>query len=140
MTRSWTRLRRLHDVIRTIALAMSLCLWPLHASAADGLAHVRSSSAAIRAVMEGAVESSPTFRKLVSALNLTDGIVYVEEGVCRHSVRACLVQSVIPAGGYRFLRILIDSRGASTSEGRLDLMGTIGHELWTPWRFWEIEH
>jgi hypothetical protein len=29
-----------------------------------------------------------------------------------------------------FLRILIDVRGASTQTGRVDLIGTIGHELW----------
>jgi hypothetical protein len=80
--------------------------------------------------MEEAMERSPTFRKLAGAISLTDGIVYVEEGVCRHSVRACLTQSVTAVAGFRFLRILIDTRGLSTLDGRLDLMATIGHELW----------
>jgi len=130
MTRSWSRAPRLRDVLRPVVLILSVCGWAVHASGADGLAHVRSSSAVVRALMEEAAQRSPTFERLVSAINRTDGIVYVEEGVCRRSVHACLVHSVTAVAGYRFLRILIDSRGASTHDRRLDLMGTIGHELW----------
>ena len=128
MTRTWIRVPRLHDVLRTVALAVSVWLCAVHASG-DDLVHVRSSSSVIRGVMEDAMERSPTFLKLARAINLTDGIVYVEEGVCRHSVRACLTQSVTAVAGFRFLRILIDTRGLSTLDGLLDLMATIGHEL-----------
>jgi hypothetical protein len=57
-------------------------------------------------------------------LEMTDGIVYVEEGKCGHSVRACLVLGVAISGPNRLLRILVDARKADW-----DLQGSIGQEL-----------
>ena len=61
---------------------------------------------------------------LMATIDGTDGIVYVDEGKCSHSVRACLVLSVRVAGPHRILRILVD-----TNRDRDGLMGAIGHEL-----------
>lgn len=85
---------------------------------------VRSTNAVIRALMTEAAGHSRTFRRLLETIEGTDGIVYVESGVCGHGVRACLAMSVTPAGGYRILRILIDVR-----QKPRDLMASIGHEL-----------
>ena len=85
---------------------------------------VRSTDAVIRALMTDAASHSRTFRRLVQTIEETNGIVYVESGACGHGVRACLVMSVTPAGGYRILRILIDRR-----QKPRDLMASIGHEL-----------
>jgi hypothetical protein len=103
--------------------------WSARADALE-IPRVRSSRQFIRDVIDQAIGASPTFRRLVAVIGATDGIVYVEEGVCRHGVRACLSLSVTRAAGFRFLRVLVDVQGASTHQGRLDLMGTIGHELW----------
>jgi len=130
MTLTSIRALSARAVFKTVVLVTSACLWTAQAAAADGLAHVRSSSSVIRGVMEDAARRSPAFEKLVGVINLTDGIVYVEEGVCRHGVRACLMHSVTAVAGFRFLRILIDLRSTSSYAARLDLMGTIGHELW----------
>ena len=62
--------------------------------------HVRSSSLAITALIQQASERSQTFRGLVATINASDGIVYVEEGACGHSVRACFV-TVTMAGPSR---------------------------------------
>jgi hypothetical protein len=85
---------------------------------------VRSSTPAIARLMGEASARSATFRELVSTIERTDGIVYVEPGVCRHGVRACLSLSITPAGSYRILRVLVN-----LATDVIELMATIGHEL-----------
>src|SRR4249919_1297871 len=98
-------------------------------AAADELSGVRSTSPAIRELIDDAMWESPTFRGIVHAIVATDGIVYVDDGVCRHGVHACLLLDVTPAGGYRILHILVDRQGTLAHRSRLDLIATIGHEL-----------
>ena len=88
------------------------------------LPRVRSTHAYIRAMIEEATTRSSTLRRLVAAIAETNGIVYVEQGDCGHSVRACLTLSVTPAGDYRFLRVLVDAR-----QPDWEVMASIGHEL-----------
>ena len=85
---------------------------------------VRSSHAYIRAMIDEAQVRSATFRHLVRAIEATDGIVYVEEGDCRHGVRACLPLVITSTGDFRILRVLIDAR-----QKDWDVMAEIGHEL-----------
>ena len=51
--------------------------------------------------------------------------MWVEEGRCRHSVRACLAYSVTQAGPNRLLRVVVEVRKPDW-----ELMGSIGHELY----------
>ena len=89
------------------------------------LPRVRSESRVLtNAITEGS-ERSPTFRGLVEKINSSDGLVYVEEGICRFSVRSCFILLVRIAGPYRLLRILVDARKGKGC----DLVGSIGHEL-----------
>jgi hypothetical protein len=90
----------------------------------NGKPRVRSSHAYIRAMIDEAAERSETFHKLVAAVEATNGIVYVEDGLCGHGVHACLTLHVTAAGNYRILRILIDRR-----QPDWDVMASIGHEL-----------
>jgi hypothetical protein len=76
-------------------------------------------------LIRAATASSTTFRGLIETIAATDGLVYVAEGTCRSSVRACLVLSVKVAGPFRLLRVLVNSRGKTDC----DLMASIGHEL-----------
>ena len=85
---------------------------------------VRTSNPAIAALLTEASIGSATFRGLVSSIEGTDGIVYIEPGQCRHGVRACLSLSVAGAGGFRILRVLVN-----LATDALELMSTIGHEL-----------
>ena len=87
---------------------------------------VRSSNANIVDALARGVERSATFRRLVVTIEATDGVVFIEEGRCRHSgARACLLLSVTVAGPNRLLRILVDLRKAPGCE----LVEAIGHEL-----------
>lgn len=88
-------------------------------------ARVRSESPTIAAAIAEGIERSAAFRRLVEMIGATDGIVYVQEGSCRRSSRACLHLSVGVAGSYRFLRILVSTRKAPGCQ----LVASIGHEL-----------
>jgi len=125
MTGGWSRVLWLH-VWGTIMLVLASL--PALAGTGDP-AGVRSTSAAIREIVDDAAWESPTFRGLVRDIAASDGIVYIEEGVCHHSVHACLRLDVTPAAGYRILHILVDLRGVLAHRSRLDLIATLGHEL-----------
>ena len=88
---------------------------------------VRSSDRSIQALLVEAVRDSATFKRLVEALDASDGLVYVESGTCRRGadkLNACLVNDVVAAGGRRYLRIFVDLHMHP-----VDLAGSIGHEL-----------
>lgn len=88
---------------------------------------IRSADATITALIAGAFKWSATFRRFVSLIDATNGIVYLEGGRCRYRMRACLMATVKMAGPNRILRIVIDLRKPQCD---LDLMASIGHELW----------
>jgi hypothetical protein len=87
------------------------------------IGHVRSRHQALRAMITTATEQSATFRRMVETINSSKGIVYVEPGVCRHGVHACLVK-VTSAGRHRSLFVKVDIEKADRQ-----LMASIGHEL-----------
>jgi hypothetical protein len=85
--------------------------------------HVRSASPSIAALIKQASEQSATFGRMVETIDASDSYVFVNEGECGHSPRACFV-NVTMAGQYRFMWVRVDTRRADW-----DLMGSIGHEL-----------
>jgi len=109
-----------------VAVQMSGMTFGVRADDGDvvGAPRVRTSTARIASLLSEASARSATFRELVSGIERTDGIVYVEPGQCRHGVRACLSLSITSAGGFRMLRVLVN-----LATDVLELMATIGHEL-----------
>jgi len=85
---------------------------------------VRSDDPAIAALITQASQRSTTFGELVETVNATDGIVYVNEGMCGRGARACFKHQLIMAGPNRVLHILVDPHRPDW-----DLMGALGHEL-----------
>jgi hypothetical protein len=85
---------------------------------------IRTSNAAIAALLEQVVKLSPTFQGLVDTINASDGIVYVERGECKSAVRSCLLMSVVIAGPLRALNVRLDLQRPDDQ-----LMGSIAHEL-----------
>jgi hypothetical protein len=67
---------------------------------------------------------SGTFRRLIEAIESTDGIVYVEEGDCHHGVSACVPRVITSVEGFRILWVLVDARLKDWQ-----VMSDIGHEL-----------
>jgi hypothetical protein len=111
------------DTVAARAVPMDDLCHPGAADCALG-PRVRSSYAYLRAMIEEAVQRSATFRRLVAAIEATNGIVYVEHGSCRQGVHACLSLNVTAAGDYRILRVTVDAR-----QPDWDVMALIGHEL-----------
>jgi hypothetical protein len=84
---------------------------------------IRTDSPVLGTLIRDASERSQTFRELVTAIDASDGIVYVRVGSCGR-LRACLLHRVGLAGPYRVLTILVDPQRPDVT-----LMGAIGHEL-----------
>src|ERR1700674_2316562 len=84
----------------------------------------RSKHPYIRAMISEAQVRSATFRRLVGAIEATDGIVYVEEGACGHGVRACMPPVVTAVTDFRILRVVVDPR-----QQDWEVISSIGHEL-----------
>jgi hypothetical protein len=85
---------------------------------------VRTDDAVLSGLIQQATDRSPTFQRLLAAIQTTDGVVYVERGRCGHSVRACLMLAITVSGANRILRVLVDGR--RTDE---QAMAAIAHEL-----------
>ena len=85
---------------------------------------IRTEDPGLSLLIRQATSQSPTFRRLVEAIQATDGIVYVVRGRCGHSVRACLPLWMAVAGPNRILRVVAE-------DGRPDreVMASIAHEL-----------
>src|SRR5215510_14940911 len=105
-------------------LTMTAALMGMGRPAAAAFPRVRSGSAAIRASIQRASVRSHTFRRLVDTINASDGIVYVEEGICGRAVWACFT-SVTASGSNRILLVKIETAKKTDR----DVMGAIGHEL-----------
>ncbi len=86
----------------TVPLSAAVIEWPT-------IPRVRANGdALIAALLLEAPRRSATFRRLVDAIDASDGIVYVERGTCLHGVQACLVMSV---RSFRSTPNLADCRG-----------------------------
>jgi hypothetical protein len=104
-----------------------MCAVPVSATdeTAPRIARVRANGdAAIALLLLEAPRRSTTFRRLVEAIDASDGIVYIERGTCLHGVQACLAMSVVVAGPNRILRVLLN-----TTRNPEELIVAIGHEL-----------
>src|SRR5215471_12855248 len=97
------------------------------ADGASPKSRVRSEDRVLAGFITRASLGSATFRRLLTAIESTNGIVYVEAGKCSHGgVRACLQMWMRTAGGNRFLRVRVDRQ---REDSDLDVMTSIGHEL-----------
>ena len=128
MTHATTR-RDCHRYLRAAAGVALVCALA-RAVAADEtsaapMPRVRSDNPEIAALIQRGTERSTTFRRMVATIDGTDGIVYVQEGKCGHSVHACLLLSITVAGPHRILRVLIN-----TGQPEREVLSAIGHELW----------
>lgn len=113
-------------VCAALAATIATCLLARPAAAAETVSRVRSSDRSIADLIEQAAKHSPTLTRLVAAVEVSDGIVYVEPGRCPQGVAACLKLWMVTSGSTRFMRIIVDRRRLA-SDWRL--MGAVGHEL-----------
>jgi hypothetical protein len=86
---------------------------------------VRTDSRALQSAIADARAGSRAFATLHDAVADTDGLVYLEEGRCGLSAKACLHQSIRDTGLFRLLRIVVDTRHRMACS----IQASIGHEL-----------
>lgn len=110
-------------VVGTMAASTMARAQDVPTTAPSAPSRVRSSAPAIAAMIREASAQSATFRGLVETIEATDGIVYVEQGVCGRGMRACLV-GITTAGANRLVWLKVDARKVG-----LELAVSVGHEL-----------
>ena len=98
---------------------------PIDTAADSSIARVRADDPVLSTLVRQAIDQSATFRRLVEAIQSTDGIVYVIRGECGHGVRACLMLWMAAAGPNRMLRVVVDS----SRKSEIEAMASLGHEL-----------
>ena len=119
---------RLHRrlIVLTSALVCA-CPWPA-AAATDAPAHVRSTNGEMLQLIKEGTERSATFRTLVDGINQSDGIVYVERGICAFGrVNGCVLPFIAPTQGNRYIRILVTPDTHRVSHDHV--LAIIAHEL-----------
>ena len=122
------KIRRFQLFRAAAVLVASLTACWAQAQPVPAMPHVRSDDALIARLLAEAPALSETFRRLVSEIETTNGLVYVEAGKCQFGVRACLIYRIDVAGPSRILRIVVN-----TNRDRDGVMGAIGHELQHAW-------
>src|SRR5882672_11545456 len=83
--------------------------WPA-AAATDVPAHVRATDSQMLQLIQEGTERSVTFRTLVEDINRSDGIVYVERGICAFGhINGCVLPFITATPNNRYIRILVTS-------------------------------
>jgi predicted Zn-dependent protease len=114
----------------TVLTAGPLPVGPLESGAVDRqggnttMARIRTADPDITRAIAQATEWSQTFRRLVEAIERTDGVVWVSRGRCGSGAPACLLTNLIVSGPHRLLHIHVAPRRSGD-----ELMASIGHEL-----------
>jgi hypothetical protein len=83
---------------------------------------VRTTDAGVSAMVETGYRRSPTFRRIVDAIERSNVIVYVERRAL--TSRGAAMHFVTVAGGYRYVRVTLDAEIAHDPAVAL-----LGHEL-----------
>jgi hypothetical protein len=109
-----------------VATIVSLAGQPGFADNAETMPHVRSSDQSIAGLIAQATNQSATLKRLIGRVDASNGIVYVEPGVCPQRVPACLKMWMLTLGSARFMRVVVDRRQLDSDS---TLMGAVGHEL-----------
>ena len=107
-------------MLTIIALALALAITTQDSSDR----HVRAAEPRISALIDAGLSGSATFRGLVATLDESDVIVYIERKMTRPNLGGYLSHQVVARGGYRYLRIAVETQG---SDGRL--VPLLAHEL-----------
>jgi hypothetical protein len=111
-------------VVVSVCLAFTAGVTSAHTTGV--MPRVRALDPALRELVDEGARRSTTFRGIVTRIDASDGIVYVETGTCPvGALRACLVLAVREAGHTRYLSIHVTGR----RQRRDDDIAMIGHEL-----------
>jgi hypothetical protein len=85
---------------------------------------IRTTDPELAEVLQDAIPRSRTLKRLVDAVERSDGLVYLWKGACPHKARACLLMHLEQAGPNRLLHI-----HSPPGKRGVDAAGSIAHEL-----------
>lgn len=120
--------RHLERQLLVVASAVVCAFISPAAAATDVQASVRSTDGPTLQLIEEGTERSVTFRVLVAGINHSDGIVYVERGICAFGhVNGCVLPFIAATQGHRYLRILVTADKSRVSHDHV--LALIAHEL-----------
>ena len=85
---------------------------------------VRTEDPVLAALIRDSTDRSTSFRRMVEAIQATDGVVYIERGRCNFYVRTCLAFGIAVVGPNRMLRVIVDKRKAG-----FETAASVAHEL-----------
>ena len=114
---------RLWRTARAVSLAILLTVASARAENTPP-AHVRDTAPEIHALIEAGMAGSPTFRALVSELDGSDVIVYIQPKLTREALGAYLSHRIFATVSNRYLRVSIEIAGPPRS-----LVPVLAHEL-----------
>jgi hypothetical protein len=107
------------------AVSLATLLTAASARADDTPApHVRGAAPEIHALIQAGMAGSPTFRALVSELDASDVIVYVQPKLTRKALGGYLSHRIFAANSHRYLRVAIEIAGPPRSR-----VPVLAHEL-----------
>ena len=86
-------------LVALVCLSITIHGTPSHQGPA--IPRVRSENPLLSVAIVQGAQRSTTFRRLIEAIDATDGLVYVLEGRCGQGVRACLHMSLELSGKNR---------------------------------------
>jgi hypothetical protein len=86
--------------------------------------HVRTTEKRILALIDEGLARSRTFSRLVTLLDQSDVIVYVEPKQTRRALGGFLVNSIVARGEWRYVRVAVEFQGAHNR-----LIALLAHEL-----------
>jgi hypothetical protein len=98
---------------------------PRHATALDSPnRHVRTTEPTILSLIDAGLSRSGTFRRLVTTLDESDVIVYIERKRTHQALGGYLAHNIVTEGNRRYLRIAVETQGAKRR-----LVSLLAHEL-----------
>jgi hypothetical protein len=92
----------------------------------ERLARVRPGNETLDRLIERGRSESPTFQRLIGALESADWLIFVQPGLCPdRTMVGCLVHTVGRFGGRPYLRLLVTPAGRHPDV----VIATLAHEL-----------
>jgi hypothetical protein len=86
--------------------------------------HVRATEPKILSLIDAGFSGSATFRGLITTLNASDVIIYIEPKLNRQALSGYLAHNIVAQGGYRYLHIAVEISGSQRR-----LVSLLAHEL-----------
>lgn len=97
-------------VVHAICLCAFIAITAAAPAHAESILRIRPLTSRLADLLAHGYRTSPTLASIVDALERSDVIVHIEEGILRDMLTIGETRLVVRAGGQRYLRITLDPR------------------------------